>query len=84
MVPWLRLCASTMGGLGLIPGWGSSSWHVVQTKKKKKNAKTKNYAVLVSSVQQSDSVSYIYMYIHIHIHSFQILHWGRDKLGVFD
>ena len=73
------------GGLGFNPWLGKFIMaRGTDKKKKKKNAKTKNYAVLVSSVQQSVSVSYIYMYIHIHIHSFQILHWGRDKLGVFD
>ena len=30
-VQWLRLCASTAGGMGLIPGWGTkmshATWH---------------------------------------------------------
>ena len=34
---WLRLCTSTAGGTGSIPGQGSSTRHVVWQKKKKKN-----------------------------------------------
>ena len=33
-VQWLRLCASTAGGAGLIPGWGSFSCQEMQPKKK--------------------------------------------------
>ena len=40
MVQWLGLCASTTGGLGLIPGWGAKIPHAVQHgQKKKKNLK---------------------------------------------
>ena len=35
VVQWLRLCTSTAGGTGSIPGWGSSSCFEVQPKKKK-------------------------------------------------
>ena len=41
VVQWLRLCASNAGGMGSIPGWGSSACHVVWPKKKKKK-KEKN------------------------------------------
>ena len=27
VVQWLRLCGSTAGGVGLIPGWGSQMPH---------------------------------------------------------
>ena len=27
VVQWLRLCGSTAGGIGLIPGWGSQMPH---------------------------------------------------------
>ena len=33
-VQWLRLHASTAGGTGSIPGWGSSTCHTVRPKKK--------------------------------------------------
>ena len=36
VVQWLRLWASTAGGMGLIPGLGSSAYYTVQSKKKKK------------------------------------------------
>ena len=43
-VQWLRLCVSTAGGMGSIPGWGPKIPHAAQrgqrkkkTKKKKKN-----------------------------------------------
>ena len=38
MVQWLRQHASTTGGTGSIPGWGSSACHEVRPKKKKKNS----------------------------------------------
>ena len=34
-VQWLRLHASTGGGVGLIPGWGAKIPHLVRQKKKK-------------------------------------------------
>ena len=36
MVQWLRLCASTTEGMGLIPGWGSYTCCLRCGKKKKK------------------------------------------------
>ena len=40
MVQWLGLCASTAGGTGSIPGWGSkilhAAWHGQKNKRKKK------------------------------------------------
>ena len=38
LVQWLRLLASTAGGMGLIPGQGTEILHVLQQKKKKKKA----------------------------------------------
>ena len=35
MVQWLRLCASTVGGMGLIPGWGTKIPRAVQRGQKK-------------------------------------------------
>ena len=35
VVQWLRLRASTAGGTGLIPGWGTKIPHAVWPKKKK-------------------------------------------------
>ena len=36
LVQWLRLLASTAGGMGLIPGQGTKIPHILQQKKKKK------------------------------------------------
>ena len=33
---WLRFSASTAEGTGSIPGWGSSAWHSMGSKKKKR------------------------------------------------
>ena len=30
VVQWLRLCASTAGGVGLIPNWGTKILHVME------------------------------------------------------
>ena len=35
MVQWLRLCTSTVGGVGSIPGQGTKILHAAQPKKKK-------------------------------------------------
>ena len=35
LVQWLRLLASTAGGMGLIPGQGTKIPHILQPKKKK-------------------------------------------------
>ena len=42
VVQWLRLCSSTSGGLGSIPGLGTNIWHATWhgPKKKKKKRKT--------------------------------------------
>ena len=42
-VQWLRLCASTAGGAGLIPGQGSFSRQEMQPKKIKEKGKKKFY-----------------------------------------
>ena len=39
VVQWLRLCTSTVGEVGLIPGWGSSVCCEVQPKRKKKKTR---------------------------------------------
>ena len=42
-VQWLRLCASSAGDVGLIPGQGTKILHAVgRGQKKKKTTKTKN------------------------------------------
>ena len=35
VVQWLRLCTSTAGGMGYIPGQGTKTPHAVQQDKKK-------------------------------------------------
>ena len=58
------------------------------TDKKNKRTKKPNYAVMVSSVQQSDSVSYICVCLYnkyIYRHTFFLdSSLGRDKLGILD
>ena len=43
MVQWLKLCASTVGGAGSIPGWGTkiphALWYSQKTNKLKKKKK---------------------------------------------
>ena len=39
MVQWLRLCASTAGGLGLIPSWEAKIPHTMQVEQPKKKKK---------------------------------------------
>ena len=34
-VQWLRLCASTVGGMGSIPSWGTKIPHATRGQKKK-------------------------------------------------
>ena len=36
MVQWLRPCASTTGGTGLIPGWGTMIPHAMRRGQQKK------------------------------------------------
>ena len=40
-VQWLGLCASTAGGTGSIPGWGTKILHTAQSAKKKKKVMKK-------------------------------------------
>ena len=43
VVQWLGLCASTTGGTGLIPGWGTRILHATwRGQKKKKKIETRN------------------------------------------
>ena len=39
VVQWLRLCASTTGGLGSIPGQGTKILHATSCNQKKKKKK---------------------------------------------
>ena len=39
VVQWLRLCAFTEGGTGLIPGWGTKIQHAARCGPKKKKKK---------------------------------------------
>ena len=39
VVQWLKLCTSTAGGTGSIPGWGSSACLAVQPKQQQQKAK---------------------------------------------
>ena len=41
MVQWLRLRASTAGGMGLISDWGTKIMHALWYSKKKKKIKQK-------------------------------------------
>ena len=34
MVQWLRICASTAGGLGSVPDWGTKILHATQCRQK--------------------------------------------------
>ena len=38
---WLRLCASTVGGVGSVPGGGTKILHAVQSSHKQTNKQTK-------------------------------------------
>ena len=42
MGQWLRLCASTAGGLGSIPSWEAKSPHTMQVEQPKKKNSGKN------------------------------------------
>ena len=52
-VQWLRLHASTVGGMGLIPGWGARISHAMECGKKKNLDKRlitpgkKNYILII-------------------------------------
>ena len=46
-VQWLRLRASTAGGLGSIPGWGAKILHAVHRGQKKKKERKKKVRKLV-------------------------------------
>ena len=48
MVQWLKLCTSTAGGMGSIPGQGTKIPHTVRCgqKKKKRNFRAKRYVHL--------------------------------------
>ena len=53
MVQWFGLCASTVGGPGLISGWGTKVSQAGQhePKKKQKNKKTEHISDEVFKVQ---------------------------------
>ena len=50
VVQWLRLCASTAGGEGLIPGQGSSSCCVVRSKANKEKCASDNSGLMDPSL----------------------------------
>ena len=60
VVQWLRLCSSTSGGLGSIPGQGTkishATWHGQKKKKEEGRVLSHTCACLVASVV-SDSVT---------------------------
>ena len=39
VVQWLRICASTAGGMGSIPGWGTKIPHAAQSSQKQTKKK---------------------------------------------
>ena len=47
VVQWLRLCSSTSGGLGSIPGQGTKISHATWHGQKKKKRKTECYHIRV-------------------------------------
>ena len=49
MVQWLRLCASTVGASGLIPGWGTKILYAVWHGQKKIKKDTGSRACLGSN-----------------------------------
>ena len=49
MVQWLRLCTSTAGGVGLIPGLGRCHMAWPKSLKKKKKDTTEGSRVVVAS-----------------------------------
>ena len=53
MVQWLRLCASTAGGTGSIPGRGTKIPHAVQRGQKKKKKKMRDGWELVDKYPSS-------------------------------
>ena len=53
VVQWLRLCASTAGGVGLIPSWGTKILHVMRHG----YIYTHTYICV-----------YVYIYTHTYIH----------------
>ena len=50
VVQWLRLCASTAGGMGSIPGKGSSTCHSHKRKKKKTMITKKFFTTHVTEI----------------------------------
>ena len=43
VVQWLRICASTAGGMGSIPGWGTKIPHAAQSSQKQTKKKIIHY-----------------------------------------
>ena len=68
VVQWLRLCASTAGGVGLIPSWGTKILHVMGH----------GYIYIYTYIYMCVCIhiyTYIYTYIHIHIYIYtQYIH----------
>ena len=72
-VQWLRFCASTAGGAGLIPGWGSFSSQEMQPPKKKLKKKgEKSFIKRMLLVKQYKIINFINS-CHWHTDHFTIL-----------
>ena len=52
LVQWLRLCASTAGCMGAIPGWGTKILQARQPKKKTKQKTEEESSELPSSLRR--------------------------------
>ena len=69
VVQWLRLCASTSWGTGLIPGWGTKIPHAERCSQKLKTKKQKNKsASLLTRYQVGQIKSFtqeFYVYSHL-------------------
>ena len=62
MVQWLRLCASTVRGMGSIPGGGSSClklWPKKENQKKKKSKKKKIYILVISATKKKHCTCWV-------------------------
>jgi len=61
---WLRLCASTAGGMGSKPGWENSLSHTVYTACPNKKRKGKKKSLLSKNPKSSKRGSITYLKSH--------------------
>ena len=54
-VQWLRLCASTAGGMGSIPGWETKTPHVVWHGQNKNKNKPVTVIYLIKRIKEKKS-----------------------------